>query len=179
MPTFSSATFRTLGAAATTQNLFSIFNSGTNRVVRVRRLVMQMDATAVLTAVMPLVKTSRVTTAPGGGTALTQVAWDTSLAASHADVVSRGANASDGGAATAITGTPGAVLWQQYGMRLHTAVGQVLGIDNNVLSAITEGFPVVLRQNEGLIVHIVAAAAASNPNTNHYFVQCAWDEDAT
>jgi hypothetical protein len=61
-------------------------------------------------------------------------------------------------------------------MRLHTAVGQVLGIDNNVLTSITEDIPVVLRQNEGLLVQVVAAATASNPNTNHWFVQCAWDE---
>ena len=179
MSTFSAATFRTVGAAATTQNLFSIFNSGTNRVVRIRRLVMQMDATAVLTAVMPIAKTSRVTAAPGAGVTLTKVQWDTSLAASHADIVVKGEVSTDGGGRTALTGTPGSVLWQQYGMRLHTAVGQVLGLDNNVLTSITEGIPVVLRQNEGLIVHIVAAATASNPATNHYFVQCAWDEADT
>jgi hypothetical protein len=179
MPTFSAATFRTVGAAATTQNLFSIWNNGANRVVRVRRLVMQMDATAVLTTFMPIIKTSRVTAAPGGGVTLTQVPWDNNGGASHADVICKGECSADGGSRTALTGTPGAVLWQQYGMRLHTAVGQVLGIDNNVLSAISESFPVVLRSGEGLIVHIVAAATTSNPATNHYFVQCAWDEDAS
>jgi hypothetical protein len=177
MPTFSSATFRTVGNAATSQNLFAIFNSGANRVVRVRRLVMQMDATAALTAVMPIIKTSRIVSAPTAIAAV-KVAWDTT-ASSHADILVRQTASSDGGALTAITGsTIGDVVWQQYGMRLHTAVGQVLGIDNNVLSAITETYPVVLRQNEGLIVHIVAAATTSNPATNHYFVQCAWDEDA-
>jgi ribosomal protein L27 len=175
MSTFSCATFRIPGAAATAQNLFTIFNSGTNRVVRIRRLVMQMDATAVLTAVMPIVKTSRITTAPTGGGTPAKVQWDTSLAASHADIVARGGASADG-TASAITATAGNILWQQYGMRLHTAVGQVLGIDNNVLTSITEGTPVVLRQNEGLLVQVVAAAAASNPNTNHWFVQCAWDE---
>lgn len=176
MSTHSAATFRIIGAAATTQNLFSIFNGGANRIVRIRRLVMQMDATAVLTAVMPIIKTSRVTAAPGAGITMTKVAWDTAAAASHADIVVKGECSTDGGARTAITGAPGAVLWQQYGMRMHTVVGQVLGIDNNVLSSITEGFPVVLRANEGLMVHVVAAAAASNPATKHYFVQCAWDE---
>jgi hypothetical protein len=179
MPAFSAATFRTVGNAATTQNIFSIFNAGTNRVVRIRRLVMQMDATAVLTAVMPLVKTSIVTTAPGGGVTLTKVPWDTAGTATHADITVKGCGAFDGSALTAITGTPGNVIWQQYGMRLHTAVGQVLGLDNNVLSAISETFPVVLRQNQGLIVHVLAAAAASNPNTNHYFTQCVWEEDAS
>jgi hypothetical protein len=178
MSNFSCATFRIPGNAATTHNLFSIFNSGTNRVVRVRRLVMQMDATAVLTAVMPIVKTSRITTAPTGGAVVPQVQWDTALATSHADVVCRGGASADG-TASAITATPGDVLWQQYGMRLHTAVGQVLGIDNNVLTSITENNPVVLRQNQGLLVQVVAAATTSNPNTNHWFVQCAWDEQTT
>lgn len=179
MPTFSTATFRTIGAAAVAQNLFSIWNNGASRVVRIRRLVMQMDATAVLTAVMPLIKTSRVIAAPGAGIALTKVAFDTGAAASHADIVVKGECSSDGGTRTALTGTPGDVLWQQYGMRLHTAVGQVLGLDNNVLTMITDSYPVVLRSGEGLIVHVVAAATASNPNTNHYFVQCVWDEDAS
>ena len=171
----SAATFRTLGAAATAQNLFTIMNGDASKVIRVRRMVMQMDATAVLTAVMPLVKTCRIAAA-SGGTALTKVDWDSS-AASDADVVCRGATASDGGTATAITATPGTTLWQQYGMRLHTAVGQVLGLDNNMLSIICETNPVVLRPGEGLLCHIVAAATSSNPATNFYFIQCAWSED--
>jgi len=179
MPTFSAASFRTIGNAAVAQSLFSIWNNGANRVVRVRRLVMQMDATAVLTAVMPLVKTSRVIAAPGAGITLTKARWDTGLDDTHADVVVKGACSADGGSLTAITGTPGEILWQQYGMRLHTAVGQVLGLDNNVLTSITESFPVVLRSGQGLIVHVVAAATSSNPNTNHYFTQCVWDEDAS
>jgi hypothetical protein len=173
MSMHSAATFRILGNAATTQNLFTILNTGATRVVTVRRLVMQMDATAALTAVMPLVKTCRVAAATAG-TVMTKVDWGT--VASHADIVVRAANAADGGAATAITATPGATLWQQYGMRLHTAVGQVQGIDNNVLSAISENYPVRLGNGEGLLVHLLAAAAGSNPATNHYFVQCAWEE---
>jgi len=173
----SAASFRTLGTAATAQNFFTIFNGHASKVVRVRRMTFQMDATAVLTTFMPIVKTCRVSAA-SGGTALTKVDWDTA-SASDALVVCRGATASDGGGATAITATPGTTLWQQFGMRLHTAVGQVLGNDNNVLSVICESTPVVLRPGEGLLVHIVAAATTSNPATNHYFVQCAWSEDAS
>jgi len=173
----SAASFRTLGAAATAQNFFTILNGHASKVVRVRRMTFQMDATAVLTAVMPIMKTCRVAAA-SGGTALSKVDWD-SASASDALVVCRGATASDGGTATAITATPGVTIWQQFGMRLHTAVGQVLGIDNNVLSIICETNPVVLRPGEGLLVHIVAAATTSNPATNFYFVQCAWSEDAS
>lgn len=173
----SAATFRILGAAAVAQNLFTLRNGHASKVVRVRRMIMQMDATAVLTTFMPIIKTCRVAAA-SGGTVLSKVDWD-SAEASDALVVALGANASDGGAASAITATPGVTLWQQFGMRLHTAVGQVLGLDNNQLPIIAEATPVILRPGEGLLVHIVAAATTSNPATNHYFVQCAWTEDTS
>jgi hypothetical protein len=173
MSMHSAASFRTLGNAGTTQNFLTIHNGGTARLVDVRRVVMQMDATAALTAVMPIVRICRISTATGG-TALTKVDWGAT--ASHSDITVLGATASDGGSATAITATPGATMWQQYGMRLHTAVGQVLGVDNNVLSAISDSYPVRLGDGEGLLVHIVAAAGTSNPNSNHYFVQVAWEE---
>lgn len=176
MPRFSAATFRTLGNAATAQTLLTIENTTGSAInVQIRRLVMQMDATAVLTTFMPLIKTSRCAV-PSGGTVLTKTPYDTSLAASAANVVVRGATASDGGGATAITATPGNLLWEQMGMRLHTAVGQVLGLDNNQLPLIIETTPVVLNPNEAIMVHVVAAATTSNPNTNHYFIQVAWDE---
>jgi hypothetical protein len=175
MSMHSAATFRMVGAAATTQNFLTIVNGGANRIVEVRRLVFQMDATAVLTAVMPIVRTCRISTS-SGGTVLTKVDWGTT--ASHADITVRGGSSADG-TNTAITATAGATMWQQYGMRMHSVVGQVLGIDNNVLSAISESYPVRLGNGEGLLVHIVAAAGTSNPNTNHYFVQVAWEETPT
>lgn len=173
MSMHSAASFRILGNAATAHNLFVIYNTHATKVVDVRRLVMQMDATAVLTAVMPIVKTCRIASY-SGGTAMSKIDWGAT--ASDAAVQVYAANASDGGAATAITATPTAALWQQYGMRLHTAVGQVQGIDNNVVTSISESYPIRLAQNQGLLVHIVAAAGTSNPNTNHYFVECAWEE---
>jgi len=178
MSHFSACTFRTLGAAATTQNIFSLENTaGSTRNVRIKRLVFQMDATAVLTAVMPLFKTSRPTALPTGGTALGKAQFNTGVA-SVANVVARGATASDGGAATAITATPGTIMWQQYAMRLHTAVGQVLALDNNVLTAISADNPVILAPGEAILVQCVAAATSSNPATNHYMVMCAWEEVA-
>jgi hypothetical protein len=175
MSMHSAAGFRTLGAAAVAQNLFAIFNTTGAVAVDVRRLVVQMDATAVLTAVMPIIKLCRCPWATAtGGTVLTKVDW--AATASNAAVTVRGGTNADGGGATAITASVGTSMWQQYGMRLHTAVGQVLGVDNNVLSAISENYPVRLATAEGLLVHIVAAATASNPATNHYFVQVAWEE---
>jgi hypothetical protein len=172
MSMHSAASFRIVGNAATAHNLFTIMNNGANRNVDVRRLVVQMDATAVLTTFMPIIRCCRISTA-SGGTVLSKVDWGPT--ASHADIEVRGGSSADGTNA-AITATPGTTMWQQYGMRLHTAVGQVLGIDNNVLSAISENYPVRLTSGQGLLVHIAAAAGTSNPNTNHYFVQAAWEE---
>jgi hypothetical protein len=174
---FSAATFRTLGNAATTQTLFTLENTAGSAVtVKLRRLLVQMDATAVLTAVMPLVKTTRTTAIPSAGTTLSKAQFATANS-SVANVIARGATASDGGAATAITATPAAaVLWQQYCMRLHTAVGQVLAPDNNLLPALVENIDLTLAAGEAIMVQIVAAATTSNPNTNHYFVECAWEE---
>jgi hypothetical protein len=172
----SAATIRTVGSAATTHNLFTIENTAGSAVnIHIRRLVVQLDATAVLTAVMPLVKTSRISI-PSGGTTLSKVAFDSSLT-SAANVILRGATASDGGGATAITATAGNIVWQQYCMRLHTAVGQVLGLDNPILPTLVESTPFILAPEEALLVQVVAAVGTSNPTTNHWFVQCSWQEE--
>lgn len=171
-------TFRTLGAAATIQNLFSIENaSGSTILVGVRRLAVQVDATAVLTAVMPQVKTFRISAGvAAGGTTLTAVKSDTTQTAS-VSVVCRGATSSDGGAATAITGTLDTpAVWQQYAMRMFTAVGQVLAPDNSLIPSLCETNPLVLQANQALVVQVVAAVTTSNPATNHWFVQCVFDE---
>ncbi len=173
---FSAATFRQLGNAGTTQNLMSIENIDATKLVYVRRVVFQMDATAVLTAVMPLVKAARATGVPTGGTTLNKGLFDTSNT-SNANTIVRGSTASDGGANSGPTATMGDVLWQQYGMRLHTAVGQVLGPDNSVLPVLVDTQNFVLRQNQALLIQIVAAAGTSNPNTNHYFCQIVWEEN--
>lgn len=171
--TFSAASFRTVGSAATPHNLLTIENTDATVEVRIRDLMIQLDATAVLTAVMPLVKVSRATGVPTGGTTLSKAQFDTSNA-SDAQVVVRGANASDGGAATAITATAGTAIWQEFQMRLHTAVGQVLSPPSRMQTILTKDL--VLRQNEALLVQVVAAAGTSNPATNHWSVCVTWDE---
>lgn len=173
---FSCGTFRQVGNAATTQNLLTIENIDSTKLVYVRRLVVQMDATAALTSVMPLIKVARATGVPTGGTTLNKGLFDTTKT-SNANTIVRGSTASDGGANSGPTATPGDVLWQQYGMRLHTAVGQVLGPDNNVLPLLVDTQNFVLRQNEALVVQVVAAAGGSNPATNHYFVNICWEEN--
>ncbi len=171
-------TWRTIGAAALTQNLFAISNaSGSTTLVAIRRLGAQLDHTAVLIAVMPQIKAFRVTAGiAGGGTLLDKKQLDTTEV-ENASVTVRGATASDGGAATAVTGTlDTGAIWQQFGSRMHTAVGQIIATDNNVLPQLIEGDPLILRPNQALVVQVVATATTSNPVTNHWFVQCVWDE---
>jgi hypothetical protein len=170
------SSFRTLGNAASPQNLFTIANtSGSAVLVAVRRLSIQMEATAASTALAVQFKTSRSTTVPTGGTSISKVAFDTSLT-SAANVELRGATASDGGAATAITATANAIGWHQFGMRLHTAVGQVLCDDASLIPSLSESDPVILRAAEGLLVQVTNVVAANNLATNHYIVNCMWEE---
>lgn len=171
--TFSAASFRILGSAATPHNLLTIENTDATVVVTIRDIMVQLDATAVLTAVMPLVKVSRATAVPTGGTTLTKAKFDTGNT-SDAQIVVRGANASDGGVASAITATAGDVLWQEYQMRMHTVVGQVLSPPSRMPTLLDKSL--VLRQNEALLVQVVASAGTSNPATNHWSVCVTWDE---
>lgn len=172
---FSATSFRTLGSAATPHNLLTIENIDATTLVKIRRITVQLDATAVLTAVMPQIKTSRATAVPTGGTVLNKALFDTTIA-SDSNTIVRGATASDGGAATAITATAGTSIWQQYNMRLHTAVGQVLGVDGSVLPTLVADVDLVLRQNEALLVQVVASIGTSNPATNFWIVNIVWEE---
>lgn len=173
---FSCATFRQIGNAATLQNLFSIENIDSTKLVYVRRLVVQMDALAVLTAVMPLIKTGRATGVPSGGTTLAKGLFDTNNS-SNANTICRGSTATDGGSNSGPTATMGDVLWEQFGMREHTQVGQILAPDFDAMPVLVDTQNFILRQNQALLVAVVAAAGSSNPATNHYFVGCVWEEN--
>jgi hypothetical protein len=174
-------TFRTLGQAGAITNpqcVFTIENlAGSSVTVVIRRLVIQMDATAALAAVMPQLKTCRFATPGTGGTTLTKAKLDTTQASSTL-VQIRGGTASDGGTAVTLTVTAGTYCWQQYGMRLHTAVGQVLAPDSDMMPVLiaTPTYYMKLAPGEGLACQIVTAVTTSNPATNHYFVNCVWDE---
>jgi hypothetical protein len=168
-----------LGNAATTQNLLTIENAtGSPVTVVMRRLVVQMDATAALTAVMPQFKCSRFAGAATGGLAMTKSDFATASTDSNAAVTFRGGASADGTNA-AITATPGVAIWQQFGLRLHTAVGVVSAIDLDLLPMLVADPALAsftLAANESLVVHIVAAAGTSNPATNFYFVNAVWEE---
>jgi len=178
----AAVSFRTLGNAAATQNVFSIENpAASGTVVRVRRLWLSRTYTAVLVAVDCEVNVSRITSLPTGGTVLGKVLRDTSES-SDTDIVCRGATASNGGVATAITATAGTLISQFLIGRIHTAVGIVSDTFLNVIGLITEGDedePWMLREGQAFLVQITNITAASNAATNHYIVGCEWDENAT
>lgn len=171
--TFSAFSFRVLGSAATPHNLLTIENIDATNLVRVRDIMLQMDATAVLVAVMPLTKVSRATAVPTGGTVLNKAQWDTANA-SNANTIVRCGTASDGGVATAITATAGTSIWQEYQMRMHTVVGQVISPVSRMPVILTKDL--ILRQNQALVIQVVSAVGTSNPATNHWSVGVTWDE---
>jgi len=172
----NATTFRTLGAAALLHNIFSIENqAGSTVLVAVRRIAVLLDATAVLAAVAPSIKVSRITALPTGGTVLGKVPADTNQTP-NASVVVRGATASDGGAATAITATAGTAFWSQLTMRMHTLVGQIVMDDNAAIPALSADDPIILRAGEALLVQVVAAVTTSNPATNHWIVNSVLEE---
>ena len=174
---FTSATFREIGSGATPQNLFSIENIDSTKLVYIRKLILQCDETAALTSVTPLIKVSRATGVPTGGTVLAKGLFDAN-ASSNANTICRGSTASDGGANSGPTATAGDVIWEQFIMRVHTAVGQILTPDQDLLpAALIAAQQFILRQNQALLVQIVAPAGASNPASNHYGVMVAWEEN--
>jgi hypothetical protein len=177
----SAATFRTPGNVTTRQTLFALYNAGSARIVRVRRVVLQSDTTGAMVALMPIVKLCRIASY-SGGEQLTKVPW--TATASHADVEVRGRNTSDGGSQTDIVATIGDTLWQQFSSRFHAPgggglAGQVIGDDQNMAPMAILSDPIVLRSGQGLLVYVEAPAGTTNPNSRHYFVQAAWTEDAT
>ncbi len=172
------SSWRTIGAAALTQNLFTLENTaGSAVIVALRRLSVQLDATALLAAVAPTVQLSRTTATPTGGTVLAKTLFDTADS-SAANVIARAATASHGGAATAITATPsaGTAGWSQLTMRMHSLVGQVLMEDEAVAPSLAEGTPIIIRAGEAVMVQAVAAATSSNPATNHWVLNAMWEE---
>lgn len=174
----AAATWRTVGSAGSPQTLLTIENQAASAVIcGVSKLTIEMDSTAALATVAADFEANRPTALPSAGTTLTKTAVDTSLASS-ASVVLRGATASHGGAATAITATFPTTnpMWHQFAYRLHTAVGVTDSSDYNMLpSDIADVDWISLRAGESLGVRVVGTAT-NNPATNFYVVKCAWFE---
>ncbi len=172
------ATFRTLGSAAVPQNIFTLENlTGSGRLVYLRGLYFACDVTAALLTVACQIDASRTTAIPTGGTALSKTPIDTALS-SNANIIIRGATASDGGAATAIAVTAAAgYIGRDFIPRQATAVGLITQqyYTDLLPRYLLESDSLVIRENQAIVVQITGTAA-SNAATNHYIVACVWDE---
>lgn len=168
------APFHTYGNDATTQNLFVITNKVGSRVnVIVRRATVQVDTVAVLTSVMPIVRTHRATSI-SGGIILDKTKWLTTESSS--DSVEIRCSILDG---FPITANAGDTVWQQYCGRMHTVVEQVLAPDNNILPILVDTHDFIIRPGESLLFRVVGATTASNAAlTNNWWIECMWEEDA-
>jgi len=167
--------FRMLGIAGTAgQRLATIHNAtGSTILVDVEKIVVDVYQTAARVVAPPVIRVHRITTVPTGGTAITKVPEDTALSSSASLVLLQG-TASDGGAATAITATPGAgtLLTQEIAPRALTLVGY----ENFDRAEFLVGDLVTLRALEGIVVNLDYTVATSNPITDNWVVGFNWTE---
>lgn len=169
------STFRIAGLASANHNLFYVKNASSSVLMAVRRLAVEVESTAALATLAPSVYAYKIDaggTLPTGGTACTKHKFDSNQT-SDANCTATGAASAEGTASTitwtAPGGTPG---WRQMAMRLHTAVGEVLFDEANLLPALAETDPVILRNTEAIAVQVNIAYAT----TAHYVVKCFWEE---
>lgn len=169
---YTVSSFRTLGSAASPQNLFVMANPSANTYyVALRTLSIMSDSTALLTSVAQQAQLSKPASLPTGGTALTPVKYRTGYAGSTINVL--GATASDGGVATAISATPGTIAWQQFLDRPHSVAGWFTHPGYSLLPDVGADLrQLILAPGESILVQIVGSA----PATTHMFCQASWTE---
>jgi hypothetical protein len=164
------------GNDAITQNIFTIENGYKSRVnVNILRLLTTDDSIVALATVMPIIKTARAS-GISGGVILEKVPFDT-LQTSDENTVFRAQIAET----ARINATPGDTVWQNYLLRMHTAVEQQVGEERNFLPLLTKNLNIkmVLHPGESLLSRVYASAAASNSiNMHNYAVECVFEEDA-
>ena len=167
--------FITPGRAATAHNLSAIHNAtGATVYVDVTFVAIDCYQTVIkaITVPPPLVRISRFTAVPTGGTALTKAALDTGMASASSVTVWGDASADRTSSGTALTITPGAGLTQEFAPRFVTAAGYEIADRQEFL---TTG-EVTLRPLEGLVVHLVSPAGTSEPVTDMFCVSWRWEE---
>jgi hypothetical protein len=168
---YTLSSFRTLGTAATPQNIFTLENPlVSTKKIAIKKLEILVDTTVLLATVSPSIKLSRLAALPTGGTILTSTKWNTTDATAVG--IARGGNASDGGVATAITATAGATISTQFVDRLHTAAGFIQHKEYSLLFELAKDDPFILNANESVLIQGVLANAA----TTHFVVNVTWEE---
>ena len=169
-----------LGNNDTTQTLFSVENGIASRVnLIIRELHVSLDGIAALTAVMPLVRTSRAINVSGGIT-LPKASFSTAQTSDPAVTVR---SAMDVGAPIAATAT--STIYQEFRSRMHTLAEQSREfsgtgdlVDYGCLPSVLMDKDFILKPGESLIVQVIGAAGTSNAAlTNNWNAHCNWEED--
>lgn len=179
------ATFRITGRAAATQNLLTIFNASATTLVRVDRIVLDTYDTAprIITTHPAIARVSRLTAAATNGTALAKVAMDTSVTTDASVTLLQDASADGTNSGTALTATiaAGTTMSQEVLSRNVWLSGTAppAGTWTELADRMEffSGEPdVVLRQTQGLALHLTSPAAASIPATSFFAAAVYWEE---
>ena len=165
------------GNDSTSQYLFSVENGIQSKVdIHLKRMYVQMSCLSTLGTVKLSLKSYRATSITGGEVLTKDGNSNTSLSSDN-NVIFR-AQCWD----TARMGaSPGDIIWQNFGVRMHTAVEQQVASDINVLPSLLQNnnFDFVLHPGENIVVRAVGASNASNPyGNNHFVVNCVWEENS-
>ena len=176
----SATAFRTLGnAAATPQTILTLATSTSGPRVRLRSARIWHDSTAVLVTAAIHAVLVRTTARPTGGTALVKAPFHPDGPASSVQVEVLGGTASDGGVLTAITATAAARVNAAFLARLHTAVGQVIPVERELVPPLAEDEALALtREAAGSLAFAVQVVDVEGtlPATNHWIAAVNWEE---
>ena len=169
---YATSTFMTVGLASSPHNIFSIENPAASLLaMAIRGLNFTSDNTGAVTAPPPQVKLSRPAVLPTGGTVLVPSKYRSTYGTCGA--VLRGATASDGGGATAITATAAVTLWSQFLDRQHTNVGLITHVNYNLIPDVGADLrQIILLPGESILVQIIG----NSVTTANYIVNCSWIE---
>lgn len=169
----AASTFRIPGSGAAGQKIATLFNkTGSGVLVAVRELELVMDY-ITNSGTVRFMGTSVIATSPTTGTVMTPMGFDTAQT-QNTSVEFRGGASADG-TANAITATPGTIGWRQGHWHAPTAVGQYLSsdlADANMIPVLCDDDPIILREGEGLLVHIIDASSTSAS----YVLNALWTE---
>ena len=153
---------------------------GSNRVVNIRRMLSQLDATATSTSLLVPCLTFRGTGEPDltGACRARKCAFDTTKT-SDAFVQMWYAVTPDWSNDSGMSGTAGDVAWRQWACRLRSAAEQQQAPDNNQLPLLVAQSANKWRLYPGeyLLVRVDPVALADNKNSNGWFVECVWEEE--
>jgi hypothetical protein len=172
------ASFRIPGRAGTTgQKIFAIHNAtGSSKLVEVNKLSVDVAQTVVkaITSPAALIRVWRFTAVPTNGTACPKVLGDTTLTSNASVTCWMDASADGTSSASALTVTLPAnnIITQEFAPRFITAVGYE---ETDRIHYFEEG-SITLRALEGVCVFLDYTNALSNPTTDHWSVNCQWDE---